>query len=440
MPAEAQDTPVAKPRRYPHLLARLFDTPLMAHEGKARLIASEVGPRLLGGPHAYGPGDPNAGDRNRRKDYYVAQGGIAVISIVGTLVSRGNMDALSGGPTSYAEIEGEIMDAATDPNIQGIVLDIDSPGGEVGGCFELARTIREAASLKPLYAAANHEAYSAAYALAAAAERVYMSEAGGVGSVGVIAVHADYSQFYQGHGVNLTVFRAGPRKAELNDMEPLTEKATQGLQQRIESLYDLFVAQVAEHRALDPAAVRGTESITLHGKDAIAQGFADQIGTLSTALADMRDRLNSTSNAPNHPRGASAHQSEESTMPAPETGANSADRSNVIDLETARKEGATYAAEVVELCALAGLPALAADFVRQGTPLADVRTALLKRKAAADDGADIESHHEGAPPQRLDNETRIATLHGNVMGKMQQQRSAWAASRAAGVRAAAAPA
>src|SRR5262249_4909037 len=109
--------------------------------------------------------------------------GIAVVPIHGTLVSRGSfLDAMSG-LTSYDAIRASLRAALDDPAVRGIMLDIDSPGGEAARVFDLADEIRAAAARKPVWAAANDMAASAAYAIAAAAQTVVVSRAGLVGSI-----------------------------------------------------------------------------------------------------------------------------------------------------------------------------------------------------------------------------------------------------------------
>ena len=124
----------------PHLAARLFGTPLLVHRAKLDVILAVLGERLnLAAPAAdlaipvprVTPAQPS---------------GIAVIPIHGTLVKRVlGMEAASG-LTSYGGIAQEIDAALADPLVQGILLDIDSPGGEASGGFELARQIRHAAT------------------------------------------------------------------------------------------------------------------------------------------------------------------------------------------------------------------------------------------------------------------------------------------------------
>ena len=81
------------------------------------------------------------------------------------------------------------------PSVRGVIMDVDSSGGEVGGLFDLVEQIGaiKAASRKPLWAVANEGALSAAYAIASTADRLYVTQTGEVGSIGVVAVHVDES-------------------------------------------------------------------------------------------------------------------------------------------------------------------------------------------------------------------------------------------------------
>ena len=71
----------------------------------------------------------------------------------------------------------------------------------------------------------------------------------------------------------------------------------------------------------------------------------------------------------------------------------------VADLDAARAEGRRAAmaevAEIHELCALAGCPARAAEFISAKTSVADVRKALLESRAQADAGRRIDTQHAG---------------------------------------------
>jgi signal peptide peptidase SppA len=219
----------------------------------------------------------------------VTEAGIAVIPIMGPLVARGDWLAALFGAQAYGEIAAAIEDAARDPSVRGIVLEVDSPGGEVGGLFDLVERIREirAISDKPLWAVASEAALSAAYAIASAADRLYVTRTGEVGSIGVVAVHIDESGADAIAGLKWTLIRAGERKTDGNPHEPLTPRATADIQADVDRLYGELVGLVAEGRGITPEAVRATEAAIYRGTLAIDAGLADGIGTMSRALADL---------------------------------------------------------------------------------------------------------------------------------------------------------
>jgi len=176
----------------PHIASRVFDTPLALSQQKADVIAGAILPRIRGEMRFDSPRVRAAVGETYQP--LMTQGGtIAVIPVIGTLVKRaGALDAESG-LVSYQWLELELSRALTSPMIDGILLDIDSHGGEVNGLLDLGDFIRESRSRKPVYAVADDYALSAAYLLASAAERVFLTQTASVGSVGVLALHIDRS-------------------------------------------------------------------------------------------------------------------------------------------------------------------------------------------------------------------------------------------------------
>jgi ClpP class serine protease len=152
-----------------------------------------------------------------------------MISIQGILHYHSNLidliiDYILGG-TSYDSIREEFQAALADPSVGAIVFDIDSPGGEVSGCFDLVDEIFNARGIKPISAIVNEMAYSAAYAIASAADKVILPRTGGVGSVGVICVHMDQSQYDANVGVKFTPIFAGSHKGDFTPHAPLSTSA-----------------------------------------------------------------------------------------------------------------------------------------------------------------------------------------------------------------------
>jgi signal peptide peptidase SppA len=218
---------------------------------------------------------------------------IAVVPVVGTLVSRsGYLDATSG-LLAYADIGDAIASAMDDPSVRGVILDVDSPGGEVGGLFDLVDQIRtiKTANAKPLWAAANEGALSAAYAVASTADRLYVTRTGEIGSVGVVAVHVDESGADAKAGLAWTFVFAGESKIDGNAHEPLSARARATIQADVDHLYAQLCGLVAANRRLTNEAVRGTNAAIYRGELAIRAGLADRVGTLDLAIADMAAEL-----------------------------------------------------------------------------------------------------------------------------------------------------
>lgn len=142
-------------RDLPNVASRVFGTPLMIARAKLEVILGVLAPRFAGGPAE--PFDPTTASAPLTS---ISAERIAVVSVVGTLVSRsGYLDAASD-LLSYSDIGDAIASAIDDLSVRGVVLDIDSPGGEVGGLFDLVDRIGaiKNASSKPLWAADRRQA------------------------------------------------------------------------------------------------------------------------------------------------------------------------------------------------------------------------------------------------------------------------------------------
>ena len=182
----------------PHMAARLFGAPLMIHRPKLEVILSVLGPRIGLAENTV------SGDVIPDRVQSMGATGIAVLPIYGTLVRRTvGLDAESG-LASYQGIATMLDAAVADPNVAAILLDIDSAGGESGGVFDLADRVAAASKQKPVWALANDMSFSAAYAIGSAASRLIVTRTGGVGSIGVIAMHADQSVKDAKEGVRYT--------------------------------------------------------------------------------------------------------------------------------------------------------------------------------------------------------------------------------------------
>ena len=397
----------------PHLASRLYGTPLLLARAKLDVILSVLGERVNW------PESDLAAPLVSKRPTIDAPVGIAVIPVVGSLVRRTvGLDPASGF-TSYAEIAGMVDAAIADPSVEGIVLDIDSPGGEAGGVFELGERIRAADGVKPVWAIASDTAFSAAYAIGCAASRLLVSRTGGVGSIGVIAMHVDQTARDAQQGYRYTPVTAGDHKNDFSPHEKLGPEAHARLQAEVDRLYSMFVDHVAAMRKLDADAVRATEAGIYFGMDAVTAGLADAVGSLDAVLAEFSSFLVAR-RARGHTMSDSSRLSavtpstlmENSTMPltapvdqpltdepvtsaAPDADKPVADESSPATTDASRAD----AVAIAELCQLAGHPELTAAFLAEGVSEAQVRKALLASRA---DSPEIRSTiaPDTAPPQQ----------------------------------------
>ena len=274
----------------PHVASRVFGTPLMIARAKLEVILGVLAPRFAGGPLE--PVDP-ATDPAPLTSITVER--IAVVSVIGTLVSRsGYLDAASG-LLSYGDIGDAIAAAMDDPSVRGVILDVDSPGGEVGGLFDLVEQIGaiKAASDKPLWAVANESALSAAYAIASTADRLYVTRTGEVGSIGVVAVHVDESGADAKAGLAWTFVFAGeqqgrrqcPRAAVRSAPAPRSRPTSITLYAQLCGLGG------RQPRADAPRPCAERTRRVYRGELAVRAGLADRVGTLDLAIAEMAAEL-----------------------------------------------------------------------------------------------------------------------------------------------------
>lgn len=371
-----------------HLASRIVGTPLLITRSKLDVILSVLGlriglPEVAAAVPAVMPVSPEV----------AAPPGIAVIPIHGTLVRRTLGLEAASGLMSYGEIGARLDAALADPGVSGILLDVDSPGGEAGGVFELAERIRAIDAVKPVWAIAADSAFSAAYALACAASHLAVTRTGGVGSVGVIAMHVDQSVRDAQQGYRYTAITAGRHKNDFSPHEPLGQEAAERLQAEVDRLYGLFVGHVAAMRGLDPDAIRATEAGLFFGEQALDARLADAVASREQLLAVFATFLNSQGRSRNpapRTRPGSAYALQENdpmpspdpTPEAPETTLVAAAASAAPATETpATAADRREAVAIAELCQLGGCPQRTAEFLAAGLSETDVRRALLAARA-----------------------------------------------------------
>lgn len=202
---------------------------------------------------------------------------VAVIPVYGLLTKRSEFFSDYYGTTSYEEIRNAITEALNDDAIKSILLEIDTPGGEVSGLFDLVDFIIESRSKKPIFAIADDNAFSAGYAIASACEKVFVTRTSGVGSIGVIATHVDISESDKKNGIKYTTIFSGNKKNNLSPHAPLSGEAIIDIQSEVDRLYNMFIAYVSRNRKMSSEAVINTQASTYFGENAVSVGLADTV-------------------------------------------------------------------------------------------------------------------------------------------------------------------
>ena len=264
------------------LMSRLINVPLMIAPDKMELILNIAGP-LMG--LNVDVDWTKAAVKHHFSGRREANNGVAVIGVYDTLFYHGGgfLSYLFGG-SSYEDIRAAFQLALADDTVKAIVLDVDSPGGEVSGVFDLVDEIYRARGKKPIVAVANESMFSAAYAIASAADKIYVPRTGGAGSVGVIAVHADTSKMDEMMGVVYTSIYAGAKKDALSRHQPLSEEAFKDVKAEVDKIYDLFVETVARNRSIPVDEVKATEAATYLGEEGIKVGLVDEVLSWDSVL------------------------------------------------------------------------------------------------------------------------------------------------------------
>lgn len=227
-----------------------------------------------------------------RKSFAFANG-LAVIPIHGSLLNR--FSGSYGGATGYNFIRSQLRAALADDDVKGIVFDVNSPGGEAAGCFELADEIRASRDVKPSMALVDTLCASAAYALASAASEMSVVRSATVGSIGVLCMHADVSSLLENLGVKISLIHSGKHKVDGNPFSELPDDVRASIQANIDELRGEFVKVVAVNRDLTEKVVYDTEANVYRAKKSVDMGLADKVASVQDAVSTFITALSGAS-------------------------------------------------------------------------------------------------------------------------------------------------
>lgn len=198
--------------------------------------------------------------------------------------------------STYSMIKMQAEKLMNDDEIKGVVLCINSPGGMAQGLMEACNAISQLAETKPVYAFIDGEACSAAYALATACDRIYISEGSDTGCCGCYAAAMEYSdQAYKDAGILRKIFRS--RNAPKKNLSVITDKeASEHFQSMIDENGDQYLELCASNRGVDKETAEKTfgQGEVVSAKYALDNDMVDEIAGLDKCVADLMAVVNDT--------------------------------------------------------------------------------------------------------------------------------------------------
>jgi protease IV len=178
-----------------------------------------------------------------------------------------------------------------DGGVHGVVLRIESPGGDGVASDLLWRAVAQLAKEKPVVASMGDVAASGGYYLASAADTVFAEAGTLTGSIGVVGGKPNLEGLYRRIGVARDAVERGTRAGLLSETRSFTPGERAALREDMAALYATFVARVAEGRGLSTEAVeRVAQGRVWSGARAHALGLVDALGGPLEALREVRRR------------------------------------------------------------------------------------------------------------------------------------------------------
>lgn len=226
----------------------------------------------------------------QRAERATQRDGVGILHITGPLFKRANLFVEFSGATSYEIARRDLQALMDDPTITSVMIAVDSPGGEVNGCDELAAAIYGFRGKKPMTAFVSGLAASGGYWIASAADRIVVSDASMVGSIGVVMGVTDTSAADEKRGVRKVEFVSSQSPGKRPDIASDAGKAR--IQRMVDDLAAVFISAVAKHRGVTAetvAAKFGAGGVEI-AANAVALGMADAIGSMESEISALRTR------------------------------------------------------------------------------------------------------------------------------------------------------
>lgn len=226
---------------------------------------------------------------NEQQDYEIRDNGVAVLPISGVISNKANMFTRVSGGASAQLLQQQVESMRADPMVRAVVIDMDSPGGNVLGIPALASSIKALAAEKPTVTCCTGTMASAGYWLGSASNAVYISGLTDyVGSIGVVATHAYDPRTATKQTTEIT---AGKYKRMGSESAPLSAEGKAYIQSQVDEIYRVFVETVAQNRKVsaDQVLEHMADGRIFIGQQAIDAGLVDGVATVDAMVAKLAD-------------------------------------------------------------------------------------------------------------------------------------------------------
>ncbi|MCK5808218.1 signal peptide peptidase SppA [bacterium] len=218
---------------------------------------------------------------------------IALIYIGGG-IHRGRSSVSFSGEVSSAgshTIAAAIKKAKKDPNIVGLILRVNSPGGSVVASETIWHETMN--SKKPIVVSMSSVAASGGYYVAMNADRIFVQPSTITGSIGVVMGKFYTKEFWKNFGLNYEYTAIGDNEMMYNSLTKLSEKQFVLLNKQIDDTYNIFVDRAAKGRKLTFEKLESmAKGRVWTGRDAVKMGLADEFGGINEAIAYIKKEKN----------------------------------------------------------------------------------------------------------------------------------------------------
>lgn len=219
------------------------------------------------------------------------RGNVAVVPISGPIFRYANLFTMFSGATSLGVMTLDFQKALEDSSVKSILLNPDSPGGQVNGTNEFSDMVYQANKIKPVLGYVGGTAASAAYWDISGCQEIIVDETATLGSIGVVATFRDDSKARAAAGLETIeiVSSASPNKRP--DIK--TEEGRGIILSEIDALADVFIAKVAKHRGVSDEQVRSEfgQGGVFIGAHAVEAGLADRTGSFEEVIETMQQKF-----------------------------------------------------------------------------------------------------------------------------------------------------